>query len=350
MLSYYGNIDIANPEELFLEYEVPEREIRAYMWLLRQGRDTEVYERFIMSYMLEDIYIFKDTMSSYLSTVEQGIIPEKNVAKIVTSVILLTAFLDNRLRSNMRKFVSRVVLPETISRNNISNKDVQKAILNEIMSRYDVILKGSLSQTQFNILRYIREMQRRLLVENQSILNRGLSGIALNTEVARFRKELFRTFPEYYKAMKEGKFITSRRFGEAGEKIRNYTLEGYVNMAVRSSILDVDRLSVEVSAKAGDIPVVEFYLRDERPLVTGKEREICDKILSQEILGKSILAVTEEASEALGIMTIEEAKNTYDYSMGYWCRHSIKIPSNSYLKKIRAIIRQYKGKTRETNA
>jgi hypothetical protein len=84
--------------------------------------------------------------------------------------------------------------------------------------------------------------------------------------------------------------------------------------------LNVDRTAVEVTAQINGEEVVEYYKRDNR---TVKEpRQICIDILSNKTKGKSLLALTQEAANKYGILTIEQART--NGAMGAHCRHSIR--------------------------
>lgn len=350
MLIYSEELDLLSESDLVGDYNITSEDLEDYRDLVLIGREEEAVEQFILDYMLEEVSLYEDTLSKYMTITYQGELPEDSLNNLLASIAGLSLALSFSLKSNVSKFVTNVVGPNILDKAKIVQEDVREAILRETTSRFNTLVDGAMSQTQGNVLGYIREMQRRLIVENQLIRNKNWSESTIQLEIARFRQELKDNFPQYFKAMEERKFLTSKRFGEFGEKVNYYKLDNYLDMSIRTTILNVDRVSVEVSAKAEDMPVVEYYLRDNRVLKTGQEREICRSILSDVILDKSILAVTQEASELLGIMTIEEAQNTPDYAMGVYCRHSIRLLSKTYLRKINAIMRQEKEKLELANA
>jgi hypothetical protein len=163
-----------------------------------------------------------------------------------------------------------------------------------------------------NVLGQIRSIQKQFIVENQYIQEMNFIGVKLEDEITRFNQSLKEVLPEYFRMMEEGYIIKDR----AG---RPWMLEDYSDMAMRNTILNVDRTSVEVSQRIDGSRVVEYYLRDDREVKN--EREICQEILANTIDGMALLALDEDTAEKLGIMTIEDARSKG--AMGINCRHSI---------------------------
>lgn len=342
LFEYLENIDTKDLKELLQEIDISEREIGFLGGLLQQGKELEVFDIIIQKYFYELFEVYTREVRWALDIAQRGQLPEKNLSKLLAFIGVLSLAFSRVLIDSLGKVLEKSIAPFVFSKANIQMAKTRKAILNEVLTKFETLTQGAMSQTQANVLNYIREMQRRFIIKNQSIKNKKFTKEQFQKELESFKKELKSTFPQYYKAMEEGKFLSSRRFGEKGEKVLYYKLDNYLEMSLRTTFLNIERTAIEAAAIIEDVPVVEYYLKDDRPLKTGVEREICKEILAVHILGKPLLATTEEAGKLLGIMTVEEARTTPDYALGPYCRHSIRIPSKTYLRKIRAILKQEK--------
>jgi hypothetical protein len=214
----------------------------------------------------------------------------------------------------------------------LKKKAIQSAISSEVISEYEQLISGTLSNTQNFIVNAIRTVQREIIAENLFITKQKLSGVALTREIERFKSSLKTRYPNVYKAVENGNLITTRSFRDGREVTRHYKFDYYADLSTRTTLLNIDRITNEVVARSEGDKVVGYELVDSRNVK--KDREICQQILSKEILGRSILALDDNTAVLLGIMTVDEAKSTPDYAMGPYCRHSLVKLDKEYLDQI----------------
>ena len=329
----FNQIEIENPNALFDSYRITDKDRNFYNSLFDVGKGQEAIDAFIDKYMTDPIELYNAEMQRYLFYAQSGEMAQENRSRMERSISALSFSLGALLTQNFQEFTVDVYGPVIFADANITKLKVQRMILQETMQQYETSIIGAMSRTQAEVLNAVRTMQREMITFNQYISNRRFVGARLDQEVTLFRSQLKIKYPQYYKSMENGKFFRNRRGAY-------YKLEDYNEMATRTTILNVDRTSVEVQSRIRGDKVVEYYLRDNRPLKTGEQRVICKTILRNKILGKSLLALDNETANILGIMTIETAKGTPDYAMGPNCRHSFKRVSRRFKSRIDALIRQ----------
>ena len=322
-LTYEGNLVIKDPVALFSKYFVTEKDIDRYTRMINTGKGEEAVDEFIAKYMLSVSHQYTLEMQRYLRVAETGEMERKDQNKMVTSVALLTVAMLPVYKNNFRKFIANSYAPAIFKTHGVTSPLVKRVILDNTVSQFMTLTESSMSVTQANVINHIRQMQKEMVVFNQSIKNQTFITGQLNREVALFKEGLRETFPGYYKAMEEGNILRD----SLG---RNVKPDAYAEMSTRTTILNVDRTSVETIAKIDRVRVVEYYKRDFR---TVKEhRQICTQILSNITEGKSLLAMDQETAKVLGVLYIENAKA--QGALGVNCRHSIKSVSNTFGRKI----------------
>jgi hypothetical protein len=136
---------------------------------------------------------------------------------------------------------------------------------------------------------------------------------------AQFEQRLRKMNPDYYKMAEEGQLIVYRD----GSMHR---LDEYADMSIRTTVLNVDRTSVETRSIIDGRRVVEFYMRDPRPVES--ERAICKSVMGLSINGKHLVALDSSAAGILGIPTLDHIKA--EGSFGPHCRHSIRALDAAY--------------------
>lgn len=304
--------------------------------LIDDGFVQEAFDLFINEYMIPPSMKYQDLMSDYLGVVDSGPMREKDKDMLSRNITLMNLGLSAVLLNNFSKYLNSSYSKAIFEDAGITDAMTKKAILVEVETVYEQLLSSSLSRTQSFILNSLRTMQRELLAENLLLKNSKLTGEALESEIIRFKNSLRIKYPEIYKAINKGNILVTSRFVDGAESIRHYKIDYYIDLVTRTAILDVDRNSNMISAIAANERVVDFYLSDPRQVK--KDREICQEILATLVLGRSILALDAEAATILGIMTVEEAKSTPDYSFGPYCRHSVRRCPAEYIKEINNIL------------
>jgi hypothetical protein len=332
----YVEPELTSVTNFYLEDYMTDEDLEQLVSLIEEGFDQEAFDLFINEYMIPPSIKFQDLMSDYLGMVETGPMREKDKDALSRNITLMNLGLSAVLLNNFSKYLNSSYSKNIFEGSGITDAMTKKAILVEVETVYEQLLSGSLSRTQSFILSSLRTMQRELIAENLLLKNSKLTGEAIENEIIRFKNSLRIKYPEIYKAINKGNVLVTSRFIDGAESIRHYKLDYYIDLVTRTAILDVDRNSNMISALASGERVVNFYLSDPRQVK--KDREICQEILATLTLGESILALDAEAASILGIMTVDEAKSTPDYSFGPYCRHSVKRCSAEYIKQINDLL------------
>lgn len=252
--------------------------------------------------------------------------------------------LSGLLIKNFNDFMKKSYSDNVFAQNNISKAKVQNIINKSTLSNFEALTDKTMTSTQADVLKNIRTMQKEYVLFNQ----RNLGKKVLDTEVTAFKAMLKKKYPEYYK-MKQGKLMSTKMFGTP-PKSKHYNLNYYIDMSVRTTLLNVDRTAVQTGVLLKEqkktlnknrvaVNLIEYALIDNRTLKTGKQREICQKILGDKRYGVPLLALDQKTADLLGIMTVDEAMSTPDYAMGVWCRHGGKPLSTTMRKKMENILK-----------
>ena len=325
-------IDAISAAYFYDEYELGAEDIEEIIELFNKEEDQDALDVFIERFIINPSDSYSDAMRYYLNSIDSGAMTSTNQNQLITSVALLTAGLVTLLSKNFRTYVKDIYSGFIYDKVGLKKKAIQSAISSEVISEYEQLISGTLSNTQNFIVNAIRTVQREIIAENLFITKQKLSGVALTREIERFKSSLKTRYPNVYKAVENGNLITTRSFKDGKEATRHYKLDYYADLSTRTTLLNIDRITNEVVARSEGDKVVGYELVDSRNVK--KEREICQQILSKEILGRSILALDDNAAVLLGIMTVDEAKSTPDYAMGPYCRHSLVKLDKEYLDQI----------------
>jgi hypothetical protein len=318
-LHYYGSIEIEDPEVLFEEYQVRQDDLIHYRTLIEQGKTELAIDQFVKKYHVPITELFTEEIQSYLAEASKGELSRENNLMLTSAVVALVSNFASKYIGNFEQFTKQSYAPPLFEEQNIVSKNVQQAVLDETLAQFSTLTQGALSQTEATVLENIRAIQKQFIVENQIISETpGMIGDLLNSEVDRFKATMKEVLPDYYKMMEEGKVI----FDRSG---RAWDMDTYGDMSIRTTLLNVDRTSVEVAEKIDGSKVVEYYLRDDRAVKN--EREICQQILNTTTDGMALLALDQDTADKLGIMTLDEAYA--EGAMGPYCRHSIRAVEGS---------------------
>lgn len=325
-------IKIDSINGFYNEFELIEKELEFLIDMAADGREQDAIDFFVSQFIVKPGVKYQDIISKYLGKADSGVLPLSDSNKLIRNVSWLTLGLITLLSKSFRKFIKDVYSPIMFEDAGLRSVDVKKAIVKEVVTKYEELINSSLSQTQTFVNNSVRTLQREFAAKSFELKKGKISGSRFDEEVRLFRDQLRRKYPEIYKAMEEGNIVVVRKFGPDADKIRHYKMDYYLDMATRTTLLNVRRTTVEITARANKEKVVGYKLADAR--IVKIPREICTHILGQLTLGKSILALDGDTAGILGIMTIEEVRSTPDFAMGPLCRHELERCDKSYLKQI----------------
>ncbi len=330
-LLHRSEINLKNPMIFRSKYSVSEKDLNLYFELIQRGEEQEAVDEFLLEYIMSPLVLYTEIMQDHLRVMQEGEVLRTEQDKVERNIIVSTLAIIGALQGNAKSFIVDAYAPHIFLETSIESKKIQQSILKATLSQFEEKIKNAMSNTQLNVLTNIRDMQRRFIVENQVI--RKMPVGLIDKEIVRFKKELKELMPDYYDGMKKGNILKSRTFG-VDDRFYRYKLDDYAEMSMRTTLLNVDRTSAEVVAESEGQELVEYYQRDFRPLKSGVERQICKSILANKYLGKSLLAMNDEAASKYGVMSLQSAKD--QGAMGMWCRHSIRSVSKNYMKKLKA--------------
>lgn len=328
-----------DPSIYYLRYSITEKDKMYIEELLLVGDYTEAMNYFVDKYMKPYSKEYQDSISATMHLSLSHELDPINYKTVEHNIVVETATYSTIIGRGA-KYIIRKFMKSGKSAKDLPT-ELQKKITDNAISQFDKFTKGTLLRTREDILGDIRNIQRDIITEKSKW--KGLEQDEIDREVYKFKQRIKNQYKSYYDKM-DGKIIQSsdypsrRKDAKSGEMSHNtYTLEHYADMSIRTTMLNTDRIREETTARYKEEEVVEYYKKDSRKLKTGVRRNICVAILGHKIAGKSLLAITPEAANKYQIMTIEEAKSTYDYAMGIYCTHSVKRVGEAYLKSIRKL-------------
>jgi hypothetical protein len=308
-----------------------------YDKLVKQGKIEEAIDFIASQYPLEIAYIVKQQTRNTLSKALEGPMTQREMAAFTREIGFTIGAAKEAIVEGVRYFSTNVIAKHVFETQGITKKSLKDAILKATIDQFETYIDGAMSGTQAEILADIRSMQRDWIIRNQNIRKMKDVDDLLYGSEKEFKKFLRKKYPRLFKAMEEGAILKSRPWEDKNGNIKNryYDLEEYTDFSVRATVLNIDRNSAEVSAQMRRHRVVEYYLRDNRPIKT-EERPVCQHILDKKVHGKSLLALDDEAAGILGIMTIHRAKT--EGAMFIHCRHSIKPVSKAFNEQVNKVI------------
>lgn len=331
----YNKIKTVNANYFYNDYVIEDEDIEQMQQMVDEGNGQYALDLFIDEYIGDASNQYNNIISEYLNDVYSGPMRLKDVNNLTRNISLLTLGLSTFLIREFAVFANQIYLPYMFSQNGITDDELKRNVSREVLSEFERLIDGTFSQTQGFLLNGIRTIQREMIVENLLLKKSGISSDALEQEINKFKDSLKTKYPDIYQAFKQGKIIKTAKFVDGKEISRHYKLDYYIDLSVRTTLLNVDRISTTVSALVDDEEVVEYYLSDPRKVV--KDREICQHILNTKVNGVSILALNSDAAKKYGVMTVEEAQSTPDYAMGPYCRHSLRRCKKEYLEGLQNV-------------
>jgi hypothetical protein len=331
----YNKVKIVNSNYFYDEYNMVDEDIELLQQMVDEGNDQYDLDLFIDEYIGNAINQYNDVVVEYLNDVYSGPMRLSDVNNLTRNISLLTFGLSAFLIKQFSTYANKIYLPEVFKQNNLTDAELIKNVSREVISEFERVIDGTFSQTQGFILNGIRSIQREMITENLLLKRSGIKGDALEQEINSFKNSLKTKYPDIYEAFKHGKILQISKFVDGKEVTRHYKLDYYVDLSIRTTLLNADRISTTIAALVDEEEVVEYYLSDPRNVV--KDREICQHILNNKVNGVSILALNDDAAKKYGVMTVDEAQSTPDYAMGPYCRHSLRRCKKEYLEELQNV-------------
>ncbi len=317
----------------FTKFQVKQKDIIRFRKLIERNDFERMIELFNELYMIPPALLYTEIIQSHLEHAQTGQMPRRDQQAMSTAITASTALATGIFLSNFTRVTTQSVAPSVFAQNGITSPGLKKQILDETLKEFNELTRGAMSRTNNEVLGFVRKMQREMVVENQRIAlltKDGAINSVIDAEKLRFKKDIRRRFPDYYKAMEDGLILKSRPFGTP-PRVRRFKLDHYVELSTQTTIMNVERKSVEVDTRSNGILVMEYKLIDTRRL-KGRARAICQTILGRRILGRALVALNTATARALGVLELEEAKS--QGALGVLCRHGLKKPSKTYLKAV----------------
>ena len=349
MLRVIKKVKVKNPQELYNKYNITDKEVEKFKEIIEDRGVEYALALFVDTYMIKPSEEYNIIMTEFLNIADEGELSVEDKEKVEKNISLTTFALSNILLYNFGRFVKDIYSGSVFAENRINTKKVQKAILDATLGQFELLTAKSLTTTQTEVLKNIRNMQKEMIIFNQG-KGKFLKGKAFDNAVKTFREDLIKRHPEYYK-LTEGKLVSTRPYGPKNT-VRHYALQDYVEMSTRTTLLNIDRTAVQINVinkedrrtrkKGHPVKVVSYHQIDFRPLKTGIEREICKDILrDKKKYGIPLLALDQETADILGIRTVDEVVALGATSV--YCRHGFKSISLSLRRKLEKIIKESKN-------
>ncbi len=302
---------------------ISQKDLKKYIGYMESGLVQKAIDAFIVRY----IYLVNERYVKFIQdqlSKAETIIAERELTKIEMTITSSTLSYQKNLESVFGEFVGKCYTSKAFKVLGITAAQVREAIKRDTIKQFSKATKGALSQTPRSIKSQIRTIQKAMITESNRLDKKINLTKLLDSKTKRFSDMA----KDFIKIKKEGQFVTYRN----GAKV---PVDAYSEMATRTTILNVERNAVEIDQNIKGRRVVEYYLRDNRPLKT-EPREICKHILSRQFYGISIVALDSSTANILGAVSLESARA--DGAMGPNCRHSIRPVSKEYENRIEKIL------------
>jgi hypothetical protein len=328
---------------LFQKFRVTEADRKMYEDKISSAKtfdDMEgVIRHFHRNYVRKVDVQFQNMIIDCLNISLSTQLLNKQVYNIENGFIVSSTVYEKTIKENYRIIAAMIARKgvELVGGNKLLGKDLADKLIDEFNYR----ITGAMANTRSDVLKYVRTLQREMIIRNKQLLLASESGVlesVIEAEKAMFKENMLKKYPRLEKMLKEGKILKSRSWinKQGEERFRNYTLDEYTEMATSETLLNVDRDAVEYVATAYNETVVEFYLRDNRDVEVPNPP--CEHIINLKTFGKSLLATSEYAAKALKLWSIDRAKAEHSLEISRHCRHSIRRAPEEILEKCRKLI------------
>lgn len=313
---------------------ISKADIKKYSTMLEQGKQDAVEELFLAKYIIPLNKRYSEAVKGYMTKASSTALEPSEVSALTLKISGETNSLKAAYKKLFKQF-SSLYTSKVFNAIGVTSPAVKNTIKGATTRLFLQKIEGALSQTNTQILSSIRTIQQDLMLINQRIDAALKAGTLLKKNVDDFKrqliKDMMRKNKKFYDIIEKDRFITYSN-GSI------HSLDDYADMAIRTTLLNVDRTAVEVKERSQGRRVVEFYERDHRKVIT--EREICKTVQKRKLYKKSLVALDVEAASILKIPYIENIRA--EGSFGPNCRHSIRAISKELYNKIDQIL--YFGK------
>jgi hypothetical protein len=334
---------IRNYKTVFQKFGVTPQDEARYSAIISRATTFDEVEQVINLFMTDYVKrmnagltnLIADTLNIALSSE----LMNKELLNVENTFIFSSNAYENTLKANY------AIIADLVSGGAAdiigSNPKVQKMITEKLITEFNARIQGAMANTRADVLNYTRKLQREMIIRNRQLMlmNKigGMEG-AIAQEKLLFEQNMLKKFPQLEKMLKDGRVFKSRTFlNSAGnETFRTYTLDDYSEMAISETLKNVDRDSVEFTAKYLNEPVVEFYLRDHRNVEEANPS--CEHIMQSTLWGKPLLATSQNVANILQIWSIDRAKAEHSLEISRHCRHSIKRASDEVINKVNKLV------------
>lgn len=334
----YIDIDLSSPVTFYDEFDLIQEEVDMLLDLIEKDKVQEAIDYFINEHILPPGIKYQEVLSKYLLYSSSGPIKSEDRDKLTRNITLLTLGLTSLLYANYNTFTKKVYSDYVFKTAGLIDSKSRKAVRDQILNEFDQTIHGTFTQTQYFITNSIKNLQTEIFTINAYLNKAGIEGNALNLAIDEFKTGLKKRYPEIFKAIREGNVLITHKYGLEGYRVKHFKVDNYIDGIIRNNLLNLDRTSNIVAATIANEKVLEFYKADSRPVKD--PREICQSILANKVSGVSILALDDETAEKLGVMTVQEAESTPDFSFGYNCTHGLRRLNRAYLSQINKILEE----------
>lgn len=297
---------------------IPKEVLEQYADRIKEGDYQDVVDDFFINYIVPELEAYDSEIAYQIKRVLRNVENTNEVEREITKEQL---GIVSAVVGIFVSFVKREA-PVIFVENELKKGSLKKQIIENCISAFENRIRETMAQTNSRLLYQIRDYQKQMIIRNI-----GKGGKQANLRnMTKIESDFFRKrFPDLFE---RGGLVTSN-----GKQI---STQNYFDMATRTTLLNVDRDSVEAVAHYENIPVVELYLKDNRPVKA--EREICKLCMGHKIAGVSLLAMNSEIAGKLGLVTLDEYKT--QGGMGIHCRHSIRRPAVAVMKKVSELLKE----------
>jgi len=307
---------------------ISDYDMKEFARLVGIGREGEAIARYCSKLPRHISAEYARQMLKVLNEAALRIFTEREFNRVSKDISLKTFQTSGILIKGYNEFVAKAIAPHLFKVNNITASKVKEVLYKSTISEYEGLIKGSMSGTEANVLNTIRTWQKDLISRQQTFRFAKNPEALIESEKELFKDYIKKRHPQEFQAISEGKILKSRPLGNG--KFKNFDLEEYSEMSVTKTIQNLEANTVETGALIFGVPVVEYYLRDNRK--TSNERDICAHILKNKINGHSLLALDSTTAKILGIMELYKARA--QGAMTFGCRHSIKQLDSAFRKEL----------------
>ena len=330
--------------KIFNSLKVSSKDMKMYKKILK-GTGVDKEQKVVDHFMKKYVYPTNTVFGNAVKSVMTDLLSLDTTAKQFTDATIGFKATSKKYKQILKDNYERVaplILDAFFKKNNIVNFQLRKQLRDDVFAEFNSFIKGAMSQTDTAVLSDIRKIQREII--QNTLKTKKLKGIPnlnkfIEKEKRDFKKKMLKKYPSIAEKT-EGKLLKSRPWTDKAGNTRtmSYTLDNYTNMSIEASIMNTETTAGVIDAEQHGDRVVQYYLANNRVLKTGPF-PYCQEILRNQIKGKAILALDEEAASILGIPTVATARANGALDRRRRCRHAVKrITDKNYINTINKLL------------